>query len=488
MWLYHKCESSYKTMAHKIYANSENGYWRVCDPLNVLRATNNTLRGKMNRHDVKRLLRRGYCDAVTNVWEMLEKQTFKPSKYTEKTIFDVKQRNLKIAPLYPDRIVHHCLIDVIEEDLRKIFIANTYACIKGRGIHKCLTDLNRALQKDKAGTKYCLKIDVRHYYDSIVHSILKDIIAKSYGDKKLLWLMHLVIDSTEGDIGLPIGFLTSQHFANWYLSPFDHLVKEVLRVRYYYRYMDDIVILANSKAKLHYILEQVREYLQTKLRLTIKANWQIFPVDARSIDFVGYKSNHYNILARKSILYTYWRKLKRLQNSYGVMTESELRHKLSAHFGWLQHCSSKHYKEIVSLTLKQIRIKQMEEKRLSTGLHSDSVQPTFDVIDRAKGTTLYNFNQHYEQVDDEQGKKRKVNVYDSLLCYYPITANTVLETLIMAKYSDNLEKKLLNDYNAAVAGIEDESKKQPYLDFLAERKALRAMVDADCATNNIPME
>lgn len=180
--------------------------------------------------------------------------------------------------------------------------------------------------------------------------------------------------------------------------------------------------------------------------------------------------------------------MKRLQNSYGVMTESELRHKLSAHFGWLQYCSSEHYKEIVSLTLKQIRIKQMEEKRLSTGLHSDSVQPTFDVIDRAKGTTLYNFNQHYEQIDDEQGQKRKVNVYDSLLCYYPITANTVLETLIMAKYSDNLEKKLLNDYNAAVVGVEDESKKQPYLDFLAERKALRAMVDADCATNNIPME
>lgn len=129
----------------------------------------------------------------------------------------------------------------------------------------------------------------------------------------------------------------------------------------------------------------------------------------------------------------------------------------------------------------------MTELRLDIGLHSDNVQPTFDVIDRVKGTTLYNFNQHYEQVDDELGKKRKVNVYDSLLCYYPITANTVLETLIMAKYSDNLEKKLLNDYNAAVAGIEDESKKQPYLDFLAERKALRAMVDADCKQNNIPL-
>ena len=130
----------------------------------------------------------------------------------------------------------------------------------------------------------------------------------------------------------------------------------------------------------------------------------------------------------------------------------------------------------------------METTTLKRGLHSDKVQPTFDVIDRVNGTTLYNHNQHFVEQVDEQGNKKKVNEYDSVLVRYPVTANTVLAALLNARYDSNAENKLLNDYNAAQLGIEDESKKQPYLDFLAERKALRAMVDADCQTNGIPMQ
>ncbi len=129
----------------------------------------------------------------------------------------------------------------------------------------------------------------------------------------------------------------------------------------------------------------------------------------------------------------------------------------------------------------------MAQTTLKRGLHSEKVQPTFDVIDRIKGTTLYNHNQHFVETTDEQGNKTKVNEYDSLLVKYPVTANTVFAALLNARYDANDEKKLLNDYNAALLGIEDESKKQPYLEFLAERKALRAMVDADCNTNGIPM-
>lgn len=130
----------------------------------------------------------------------------------------------------------------------------------------------------------------------------------------------------------------------------------------------------------------------------------------------------------------------------------------------------------------------MATTTLQRGLHSDKMQPTFDVIDRINGTTLYNHNQHYVEVENEQGKKTKVNEYDSLLVKYPVTANTILAALINARYDANMENKLLNDYNAAVLGIEDDSKKQPYLDFLAERKALRAMIDTDCNTNGIPLE
>lgn len=476
-------------MAHKIY----NWYWKVTDPMNVLRATNNTIRGKGTRHDVQRMMEQiGYIETMQQIWELLESESFIPSPYKEKVINDGKERHLKIAPLIPDRIVHHCLVDVLEEYLQRLFIDNTYACVRGRGIHKCLQDLNRALQRDKRGTRYCLKIDIRHYYDNIDHEVLKRIIAKSVGDKRLLRLIYLIIDSTEGK-GIPIGFLTSQHFANWYLTPFDHWIKEVMRVRYYYRYMDDIVVLGRTKTELHELLEAMRRYLGEELLLEIKPNWQIFPVDARSIDFVGYKSNHYNVLVRASILKRYWRKLHKLQRNSkqcGGITFEQAVHELASHYGWLQHCDREHFEEIMSRTYKQLFNfnSNMKTDILKIGLTSKEVQPTFDNIDRVKGTTLYNFQQQWVEKEDEEGKKVRVNQYNSLLVPYPLTRKHVFQQLITAKYEADDENKLLNDYNSALLGLEDESKKQPYIDFLADRKQLHAMVFADCASNNVPEE
>lgn len=476
-------------MAHKIY----NWYWKVTDPMNVLRATNNTIRGKGTRHDVQRMMEQiGYIETMQQIWELLESESFIPSPYKEKVINDGKERHLKIAPLIPDRIVHHCLVDVLEEYLQRLFIANTYACVRGRGIHKCLQDLNRALQRDKRGTRYCLKIDIRHYYDNINHEVLKRIIAKSVGDKRLLRLIYLIIDSTEGK-GIPIGFLTSQHFANWYLTPFDHWIKEVMRVRYYYRYMDDIVVLGRTKTELHELLEAMRRYLGEELLLEIKPNWQIFPVDARSIDFVGYKSNHYNVLVRASILKRYWRKLHKLQRNCkqcGGITFEQAVHELASHYGWLLHCDREHFEEIMSRTYKQLFNfnSNMKTDILKIGLTSKEVQPTFDNIDRVKGTTLYNFQQQWVEKEDEEGKKVRVNQYNSLLVPYPLTRKHVFQQLITAKYEADDENKLLNDYNSAMLGLENESKKQPYIDFLADRKQLHAMVVADCASNNVPEE
>lgn len=126
--------------------------------------------------------------------------------------------------------------------------------------------------------------------------------------------------------------------------------------------------------------------------------------------------------------------------------------------------------------------------RLKQGVHTSNVQPTFDVIDRIKGTTLYNFNQHFIEVEQEGGEKVKENEYNSLRVDYPINANHIFETLITELYPNNEEQKLLNDYNAALAKIEPDDKKQPYLDFLEVRKQMRAMVDTDCTINNIPLQ
>lgn len=126
--------------------------------------------------------------------------------------------------------------------------------------------------------------------------------------------------------------------------------------------------------------------------------------------------------------------------------------------------------------------------RLKKGLHSSNVQPTFDVIDNIKGTTLYNFNQHFVEVEQDGEEKVKVNEYNSLRVDYPINANHIFETLITEMYPNNEEQKMLNDYNAVQLGIEPEDKKQAYLNFLEVRKQMRALVDSDCTINNIPLQ
>lgn len=126
----------------------------------------------------------------------------------------------------------------------KIFTRDTYSCIKGRGIHALVCKLKKDLRSDVEGTKYCAKMDIKKFYPSITHSILKEIIEKKIKDKKLLKLLFEIVDSADG---VPIGNYLSQFFANLYMAYFDHWVKEELKVKYYYRYADDIVLLSNDK-------------------------------------------------------------------------------------------------------------------------------------------------------------------------------------------------------------------------------------------------
>lgn len=133
----------------------------------------------------------------------------------------------------------------------KQFISTTYSCIKGRGIHKCLKDLKCALCKHPNETTYCLKFDIKKFYPSINHRILKRIIRRKIKDKTLLKILDEIIDSANG---VPIGNYLSQYFANLYLTPFDRYCKSTLKCKFYYRYADDIVILSNDKQWLHGIL------------------------------------------------------------------------------------------------------------------------------------------------------------------------------------------------------------------------------------------
>lgn len=265
-----------------------------------------------------------------NIWElqkMLVDKTYKTSEYDVFKVYEPKERDVFRLPYFPDRITHHAIMNVLEPIFLKVFTADSYSCIKGKGIHSASFAVRKAL-KNVEETKYCLKLDIRKFYPSVDHNVLKSLLRRKFKDKDLLWLLDEIIDSAPG---LPIGNYLSQYFANFYLTYFDHWIKEFLRVKFYFRYADDIVILHTDKRELHHILNLITSHLDQNLKLEVKDNWQIFPVEKRGIDFVGYIHFHTHILLRKSIKKRFARMLKR----------NPKRESIASYKGWSKHCNSK---------------------------------------------------------------------------------------------------------------------------------------------------
>ena len=304
---------------------------RVCSMDNLQLADDRARKGKtktyaVRRHEDKR------DEELRKLQKALLDGTWKTSKYKTMTIHEPKERIIYKLPYYPDRIVHHAIVNVCEPIWYPTLTADTFACIKGRGLHACAKRLREDLRSDPNGTVYCLKIDVRKYYPSIDHEILKKQIRRKIKDARLLALIDGIIDSENG---LPIGNYLSQHLANLYLCDFDHLIKEKYGVRHYYRYVDDMVFLAPTKQELHALLDVLRFEL-SKLKLQIKDNWQIFPVESRGIDFVGYLFRHKFVLLRKTIKKSIFAKASRLRHGK-IRRETWLRAFASWH-GWLKWC------------------------------------------------------------------------------------------------------------------------------------------------------
>lgn len=151
---------------------------------------------------------------------------------------------------------------------------------------------------------------MKKYYQSIPHDRLKAAYEHLFKDKKLLAALFEIIDSTPGDRGVPIGNYISQYSGNLYLSKLDHWLKEVMKVKYLYRYMDDIVILHSSKKYLHNLFREIEKFVANELDIQIKDNWQVFPTNVRGVDFLGYRVFKGYTLLRKSTALNYKRKMR----------------------------------------------------------------------------------------------------------------------------------------------------------------------------------
>jgi len=304
-----------------------NIYEAIYSKENLILADKRARKGKGNQKGIG-IFDKDREAKIDSLHLMLKNKDYRTSKYTTFPIYEPKERIIFRLPYFPDRIVHHAVMIPMEKIFVSSFTADTYSCIKKRGIHACAKNLIKALRNEQE-TTYCLKLDIKKFYPNIDHDILKKLVRKKIKDKSLLWLLDEIIDSAEG---LPIGNYLSQYFANFYLTYFDHWIKEILRVKYYFRYADDLVILSGSKHHLHYILSEIRKYLEAELKLSIKDNYQIFPVEVRGIDFVGYVFRHKYIRLRKGIKKNFARMMYRRRNMASM----------SSYFGWAKHCNSKH--------------------------------------------------------------------------------------------------------------------------------------------------
>lgn len=253
---------------------------------NLLTAAKKAFRGKKDKTRVARF----YFDMEKELLRLREEllnKTYKPRPLRKFQIREPKPREIGASD-FRDRVVHHALCNVIEPILERSFIHHSYACRIGKGTHRAV----KQAQIFSRRHSYFLKCDIRKYFASIDHGILKEMLAGKFKDADLIWLLNTIIDSAESEEvgkGVPIGSLTSQHFANRYLDKLDHYIKDTMRVKSYLRYMDDFILFGDEKADLHSLHSCIVKFLSHELKLELKVKATIIAPVLEGVPFLGFR-------------------------------------------------------------------------------------------------------------------------------------------------------------------------------------------------------
>lgn len=305
------------------------GIWeRVVSFDNLLLAYRKARRGKGSRVEVTRF-------ALNLEGELLGLQrdlvsgAYQPGSYRLFTIYERKPRTIAAA-LFRDRVVHHAVMNLVEPALNRTFIDDSYACRRGKGVHAAVDRYQGWARR----YTYALKMDVKQYFPSIDHVMLKEKLARRIKDQRVLRLLEVIIDTSpvyaaapvyfagdglftpiERRVGIPIGNLTSQFFANLYLDGLDHYLKEQLQIGPYLRYVDDMVVLSDDKARLHAIREAVRERLATD-RLRLHPNKAHITPTAQGLNLLGYFVLHQSRRLRNDNGHRFARRLRGFARLY----------------------------------------------------------------------------------------------------------------------------------------------------------------------------
>jgi len=266
---------------------------------------------------------------------------YRHEAYDQFYVTDPKQRHISKASVR-DRLVHQVVYSVLSEVFELKFIFHSFSSRPGKGTHVAVTQLRHMIRKvSKNGNHPCfaLKMDIKRFFDTINHQILKTLLRKYIADDRALQLIDVIIDGFHP--GIPLGNVTSQLFANVYLHELDDFIKQTLREKYYLRYCDDFIILSDDKNHLTELISVIREFLREALQLELHPKKVSIRKLVQGIDFVGYVLFAHHTLVRAR---TKRRMKKRLQEGFsayssGKTTAGAFDQQVQSYLGILSHAN-----------------------------------------------------------------------------------------------------------------------------------------------------
>jgi hypothetical protein len=314
--------------------------------------------GKRNREDVEDVLNKS--DAIV---QQIKKIIIEGGESPDKPIegYNIehkihiihdgstgKERRI-IKPLfYPEQIIQHIFTDAFANDIYRRQYHLSLGSMPLRGGKMGKEHIEAWIQNDEENTKYVLKCDIHHFFESIDLNVLYKKANRRWGkDKRFMNWTYRIIYGTPNYPGLPLGFYSSQWFANFYMEDLDYFIKQQLGVKYYVRYMDDMVMFSSSKEHLRHVLNELIKYIQEQLHLTLKDNWQIFRFNyydresktwkGRELDFLGYRFFRHKTILRKNIMLGATRAARRIgkqgPNYYNASS-------MLSYMGWIEATNS----------------------------------------------------------------------------------------------------------------------------------------------------
>lgn len=322
---------------------------------NIKKCIKDASAGKRTRYDVMRALK-NIDEYAARIKQKLEDKDFKFTEYSTAIInrSNDKKERLIAKPRFKDQVIHHILMSTFRPIVERGLYEHVYGALPDRGPHKAKKYLEKWISKHGKKRFYVFKCDIKSFYDSVDHKILKSKLQKKIKDEDYLELLFKLIDSYPK--GLPKGFYSSIWFATFYLKEFDRYIKEELKAPYYMRYVDDMVILHTNKRKLRRIKESIEEYLQNNLNLHLKENWQIYRFKdkdddkGRDIDFMGFRFFRNKTTLRKSNLRRIRRKANHLakkrqdyQAGEGPGITVHDAQSMLSYLGWTKHTDVYNY-------------------------------------------------------------------------------------------------------------------------------------------------